>query len=363
MREALELAERGAGRVNPNPLVGAVLVKDGRVVGRGWHREFGGPHAERNALSDCRAGDARGATLYVTLEPCCHAGKTPPCTEAVIASGVARVVVGSADPNPLVAGGGVRALREAGVEVVEGVLREECDRANQAFFHYIEHRTPYVVMKYAMTTDGKMATRTGASRWITGEAARLRVHEDRNRFAAIMVGVGTVASDDPSLTCRLPQGGRDPLRIVCDSSLRTPLSARVVATARETPTIIATCCADGAAAAPYEEAGCEVLVVGEREGRVDLRELMRALGARGVDSVLLEGGGELNWSALACGVVSKVQAYVAPKLFGGAQAPSPVRGLGVEAPGDAVCLTAARVVRLGDDVLLESEVAACSPAS
>lgn len=365
MREALALAERGAGRVSPNPLVGAVLVKDGRVIGRGWHRAFGGPHAERNALADCarRGADARASTLYVTLEPCCHTGKTPPCTEAIVDAGIVRVVTGSADPNPLVAGGGVRALREAGIQVEEGLLREECDRVNEVFFHYIRTKTPFVTMKYAMTMDGKLATHTGASRWITGEAARRRVHEDRNRFAAIMVGVGTVLADDPALTCRLPQGGRDPLRIVCDSSLRTPRSARVVATARAAPTLIATCNADPAAALPFEEAGCEVVAVGARDGRVDLPALMGLLGARGVDSVLLEGGGELNWAALEAGIVNRVQAYVAPKLFGGADAPAPVCGRGVDDPAQAFMLTRPRIVSLGDDVLLESEVVPCSPAS
>ncbi len=362
MREALELAVRGTGRVNPNPLVGAVIVKDGQVVGRGWHQAYGELHAERNALADCTADEARGATIYVTLEPCCHTGKTPPCTDAIIERGVARVVVGSADPNPLVAGGGIRALREAGIQVDCDVLRDECDQINEVFFHYIQTQTPYVVMKYAMTMDGKIATRTGASQWITGEATRNRVHEDRNRYMAIMVGVGTVIADDPSLTCRLEQGGRNPIRIVCDSTLRTPLSAQVVTTAHEIPTIIATCNANTEAAAPYKQAGCDVLVVGAREGRVDLRELMNALGQRGVDGILLEGGGELNWAALQSGIVNKVQAYIAPKLFGGADAPSPVRGLGVETPDGAIQLERPRVITIEDDILLESEVKACSPA-
>ncbi len=363
MREALELAVRGTGRVNPNPLVGAVVVKDGKVVGRGWHEAYGQLHAERNALANCTADEARGATIYVTLEPCCHTGKTPPCTDAIIERGLSRVVVGSADPNPLVSGGGVRALRDAGIEVVCDVLREECDEINQVFFHFIKTKTPYVVMKYAMTMDGKIATRTGESRWVTGEAARQRVHEDRNRYKGIMVGIGTVLADNPSLTCRLEQGGRNPIRIVCDSKLRTPLEANVVATAHDVPTIIATCNANVAAAQPYEQAGCEMLVVDERQGHIDLCELMQALGQRDIDGVLLEGGGQLNWSALESGVVNKVQAYVASKLFGGAEAPSPIRGLGVETPDAAIQLSAPRVIPVGDDLLLESEVKTCSPAS
>ena len=213
MALAVELAERGVGWVSPNPLVGAVLVKDGCVIGRGWHERCGGLHAERAALADCRE-DPAGAVLYVTLEPCCHTGRQPPCTEAILAAGIRRVVVGSMDPNPLVAGKGVELLRTHGVEVETGVLREQCDALNPVFFHYIRTKRPYVVMKYAMTLDGKIAAYTGASRWITREAARRHVHEMRHRYRGILAGVGTVLSDDPLLTCRIP-GGRDPVRIIC----------------------------------------------------------------------------------------------------------------------------------------------------
>ena len=360
MHRALSLAARGAGPVNPNPLVGAVLVRDGRIIGEGYHAYFGGPHAERDALAHCTE-DPAGATLYVTLEPCCHYGKTPPCTDAILEHRIARVVVGSPDPNPLVAGGGVRILREHGVSVTEGVLRAACDRLNAPFLHYIQHKTPFVMMKYAMTMDGKIATHTGASRWITGEAARGQVHRDRNRFAAVLVGVGTVLADDPLLTCRMP-GGRDPIRIVCDSRLSTPLSARLVRTAGNPRTIIATCCTDPVLCQPYLDAGCELLSVPATEqGQVDLPALMQALGARGVDSIILEGGGTLNWSALQAGIVQRVQAYIAPKLFGGAQAKSPVQGRGVFYPDGAFRLTSPRITHLGDDLLLESEVLPCSP--
>lgn len=357
MKLALECAEKGCGWVNPNPMVGAVIVKDGRVIGAGYHQRYGGLHAERNALASC-VEPPQGATLYVTLEPCCHYGKTPPCTDAILESGIRRVVIGSADPNPLVAGKGIRILRRNGIEVAEGVLREASAKLNEVFFHFIRTQTPYVVMKYAMTTDGKIAVKSGRSKWITGEAALRRVQEDRNRYSGVMAGVGTILSDDPLLTCRLPDG-RNPVRVICDSRLRTPLEARVIRTAGEVPTVFATCSSDETRARPYQEAGCEVLALPEKDGHVDLRELMKKLGEKGIDSILLEGGGTLNWSALQSGVVNKVQAYVAPKLFGGAGAKSPVEGDGVESPGQAFRLAPPQITRLGDDILLESEVLPC----
>lgn len=355
MRLALDLARKGMGRTNPNPMVGAVIVRDGQVIAQGYHARCGDLHAERSALKNCRE-DPRGATMYVTLEPCCHQGRQPPCTDAILDAGIARVVVGSDDPNPLVAGKGLDKLRRSGVEVVTGVLREECDALNQVFFHYIRTKRPYVVMKYAMTLDGKIATHTGASRWITGEAARHRVHQDRSRYAAIMAGVGTVLADDPLLTCRI-EGGRDPLRVLCDTHLRTPLEAQVVRTASQVPTVLATCCADEAKKAPYEAAGCRVWTLPERGGHVDLIALMDRLGQEEIDSVLLEGGATLNWSALEAGLVQRVQAYVAPKLFGGKSAPGPVSGLGVDVPGQAAILRNVTVTPLGEDFLLEGEVA------
>lgn len=351
---ALELAEKGRGRTSPNPMVGAVIVRDGQIIGRGYHRRCGDLHAEREALADCRASPA-GATLYVTLEPCCHQGRQPPCTEAILAAGIARVVVGSADPNPLVAGKGIACLRSRGVTVETGVLQEACDALNRVFFHYITAGRPYVTMKYAMTLDGKIATATGASRWITGEAARERVHLDRSRYAAIMVGVGTVLADDPLLTCRM-EGGRNPVRIVCDSRLRTPPDSRLVRTAKEVPTILAVTKRGAERSGIYEAAGCRVQVLPERNGHVDLTALMERLGAEEIDSVLLEGGGSLNWAALEARLVQRVQAYVAPKIFGGADARSPVRGTGVELPDQCAQLENITVTRLGADFLLEGEV-------
>lgn len=368
MRLAIELAQKGCGWVSPNPMVGAVIVKDGRIIGQGYHKRYGSLHAEREALGDCmkKAGaetgarrPAEGADMYVTLEPCCHHGKQPPCTEAIIEAGIRKVIIGSADPNPLVAGKGVVMLREHGVEVTEGFLKDECDSFNRPFFYFITNGTPYVVLKYAMTADGKIAAHTGASKWITGEAARENVHRDRNRYTAIMTGVGTVLADDPLLTCRI-RGGRDPVRIICDTSLRIPSGSQIVKTAGDVRTMIAT--SEEAAAEKaaerrrLEEAGCEIITVPLKDGHTDLGCLMERLGEMKIDSVLLEGGAALNWSALSAGIVNRVQAYVAPKILGGKDAPSPVGGRGFDMPSEAVMLSEPEVTVLGKDILLESEV-------
>lgn len=357
MKRALLLAARGTGGVNPNPLVGAVIVKDGRIIGEGWHKQFGGPHAERNALASC-TGSAKEAVLYVTLEPCCHYGKTPPCTEAILESGIRRVVVGAADPNPLVAGKGIRFLKEQGILVEEGVLEKECKELNYVFYHYIKTRMPYVVMKYAMTMDGKIAAVSGKSKWITGELAREHVQKDRNRYFSIMTGVGTVIADDPLLTCRYP-GGRNPVRIICDTSLKTPLESKIIKTAGSVPTIIATGCLDENVIKLYQKAGCQIYTVPTKNGHIDLKKLMEMLGEAGIDSVLMEGGSTLNWSALNSGIVNRVQAYIAPKIFGGTGAASPVGGIGAEFPEQAFMLGKPAVTWFGEDILLESEVIPC----
>lgn len=354
MRLALDLAANGLGWTNPNPMVGAVIVKNGRVIGQGYHHRCGGLHAEREAFAACTESPV-GATLYVTLEPCCHHGRQPPCTEAILAAGISQVVVGSRDPNPLVAGKGLAFLQSHGVKVKTGVLQAECDALNDVFFHYICTKRPYVVMKYAMTLDGKIATRTGASRWITGEEARQQVHRDRHRYAAIMVGVGTVLADDPLLTCR-KEGGRNPIRVICDTHMRTPLDSQLVRTAREVPTILAVGEVASVQATPYRDAGCQVWVLPEKDGHVDLSALMERLGAAEIDSVLLEGGGTLNWAAIESGIVQRVQAYIAPKLFGGAAARFPVAGLGVELPAQAARLKNITARQIGEDFLLEGEV-------
>ena len=275
--------------------------------------------------------------MYVTLEPCCHYGKTPPCTEAIIESGISKVVIGTLDPNPLMAGKSVDILKKHGISVEVGVLEQECRELIRVFRKYITTGRPYVLMKYAMTMDGKIATRTGASRWITGETARAHVQETRNEFPAIMVGVNTVLKDDPLLTCRM-ENGRNPVRIICDTHLRTPLTAKVVQTAEKIPTWIATCCKDTERKALYEKYRCRIIMVPEKNQKVDLYALMKILGKNNIDGILLEGGAALNWSALEAGVVDSVQAYLAPKIFGGTGM-SAVAGEGVALPVDAIQLS------------------------
>lgn len=367
MRRAIELAKQGTGKVNPNPLVGAVIVKDGEIISEGYHMVYGDLHAERNAFKNLKnKEDAKGAEMYVTLEPCCHHGKQPPCTQAIIEHGISKVYVGSNDPNELVAGKGIQILRDAGIEVVTEFLKEECDALNPVFFHYITTKTPYVLMKYAMTLDGKIATRTGHSQWVSGEESRARVQETRNALKAIMVGIGTILNDDPRLTCRI-EGGRNPIRIICDSKLRIPLSSNVVATAREVPTIVATIAPHAEynrfwneQKAELEQSGVEVLVAEEIDGRLDLRDLMKKLGEKSIDGILLEGGSTMNYAALKAGIVNRVEAYVAPKFFGGVGFYTPVGGEGVELATEAMGCKLVSMERIGEDVLLTYDFSACN---
>ncbi len=355
MRRALALAARGVGRTNPNPLVGAVIVREGRVIGEGWHACYGQAHAERNALDDCarRGEDPRGACVYVTLEPCSHQGKQPPCADALLAAGVARVVVGSRDPNPLVSGRGAARLEAAGVEVVQDFLRDECDAINQVFFRYITTRRPYVVAKWAMTADGRIACANGDSRWVSGQESRRDAHALRNRLAAVLVGIGTVRADDPLLTCRL-EDGRNPLRVVCDSRLSIDPACALVrsAAAGEAPVLVA-CLegADDAKAQALRALGVEVVeLAADAEGHVSLPDLMGELGARGVDSALLEGGAHLLAGAFEAGVVDEVVAYVAPKALCEAGALAPVAGGQKAAMSQARDFGAPHVDVLGGDV-------------
>lgn len=360
MLRAIELAKRGIGFTNPNPVVGAVIVKDDKIIGEGYHARYGELHAERNAIANLKES-ADGATLYVTLEPCCHYGKTPPCTEAILENHIKRVVIGSRDPNPKVAGKGAEILRNAGVIVEEDFLREECDALNKVFFHYITTKLPYVVMKYAMTADGKIATKTGASKWITGEKARMQVHKLRHQYMGIMVGIETVLSDDPMLNARL-DGLKSPVRIICDSKLRIPLDSKICQTAKEYPTIIA--CAynrltherSGEKIAELKKQGVEVINLPGEDGRVDLRKLMQFLGEKGIDSILLEGGGSLNESALRAGIVKEAKVFIAPKIFGGVSAKTPVTGCGVDLPDKDYRMELETISKLGDDILLEYRV-------
>ena len=368
MKRAIELAKQGAGWTAPNPLVGAVVVKNGRVIGEGYHRKYGELHAERNALAACTE-DPAGATLYVTLEPCCHYGKTPPCTEIIIEKKIAKVVIGSRDPNPKVAGKGARILREHGIEVVEDYMREACDALNPVFFHYITTKTPYVVLKFAMTLDGKIATRTGASKWITGEAARNHVHQLRGRYAGILAGIGTVLEDDPMLNCRI-DGAHQPLRIILDSHLRIPMGSRLVRSAKEYPLLIV--CNESTRdreegtnrIQKLEEAGAKVWTLPEKNGHPDLNVLMQRLGEEKIDSVLIEGGGTVNEAALKAHIVHRVYAYIAPKIFGGEDAKTPVEGSGIRLPQECAKLRLAKITVLLNDMLLEYDVEGeteCSP--
>lgn len=358
MKRAIELARKGEGRVNPNPLVGAVVVKNGHVISEGWHHNYGGLHAEREALRALKE-PAQGATIYVTLEPCCHYGKQPPCTAAIIEHGISRVVIGSRDPNPAVSGKGARMLREHGIIVVEDFMREECDALNPIYFHYITTGRPYVKMKYAMTADGKIATKTGDSKWITSAEARDLVHKWRNACMGIMAGIGTVLADDPMLNCRVPSG-KNPVRIICDSRLRIPEDSQICRTAAEHETIVVCALPKKSECWPEDicrkadilrRLGVEVWNVPVQDDGVDLWELTMRLGQRGIDSILLEGGGTLNESALRAGIVQEINAFVAPMIFGG-RARSPVEGIGIEVPNEALQLKAEQIKKVGKDLLV-----------
>ncbi len=354
MRRAIALAEKGAGRVDPNPLVGAVIVKNGVIIGEGYHEKYGELHAERNALKNCKASP-EGADMYVTLEPCCHHGKQPPCVDAVIENKIKRVFIGSDDPNPLVAGGGIKKLREHGIEVCTGVLKDECDALNEIFFHYICTKTPYVMMKYAMTADGKITSCTGDSRWVSNEKSRRITHEDRNRYAAIMVGIGTVLADDPRLNCRI-ENGNDPIRIICDSKMRMPLDSEIAKTAKTVRTIVAVAVKDAEKEKALSEKGIEVIFAPDKNGRVDLTELMKRLGEMQIDSVILEGGEELNFAALQSGIVNQVKVFIAPKIIGGTGAKTPVGGVGIELMKNAVKLKLRAVSPVDGDIMAEYDV-------
>jgi diaminohydroxyphosphoribosylaminopyrimidine deaminase/5-amino-6-(5-phosphoribosylamino)uracil reductase len=357
MARTLELAAAGRGRVSPNPMVGAVLMKEGRIVAEGFHARAGAPHAEVVALEV--AGEAAGgATLYVNLEPCCHQGRTPPCAPRIVASGVRRVVAATLDLNPRVAGRGLALLREAGVATEVGVLEAEGVRLNEVFFTYMTSGRPFVTLKAAVSLDGKIATVTGESRWITGEEARRRVHEMRNEVDAVLVGIGTILRDDPLLTTRLGiPGQRDPVRVIVDNLARLPVKARVINPASAALTLVAV--GPKAPASKVErlrEAGVTVLVLEQNGPRISLAALMQALAAREITSVLIEGGGEIHASALAEGIVDKVAFLLAPILIGGKTAPSALGGPGIEKLADAVRLRDVRFTPLGEDLLVEGYV-------
>ena len=356
MHLALQLAQLAEGRTSPNPLVGAVIVNDGRVVGQGWHKKAGTSHAEIHALN--QAGEAaRGTDVYVTLEPCSHHGRTGPCADALIAAGVKRVFVAMTDPNPLVAGQGIKRLRDAGIEVVEGLLAAEAAKQNVVFLKWIATKLPLVSLKTAMSLDGKTATRTGHSQWITGPAARERVHRLRDCHDAILTGVGTLLSDDPQLTTRLPDGGRNPLRVIVDSLAQTPLTAKVVCDGAALTVIAVTAAAPQEKVDALRKAGVEVLIIAADEsGRVRLRELLRVLGERQISSVLVEGGATINASFWADKLIDRLYCFVAPKIIGGKLAPGPIAGTGLEYVPDLAELEEFEAEKIGADILLSGYV-------
>jgi diaminohydroxyphosphoribosylaminopyrimidine deaminase/5-amino-6-(5-phosphoribosylamino)uracil reductase len=353
MQQAIELARRGLGRTSPNPAVGAVVVRGGAVVGRGWHRRAGGPHAEVVALAE--AGPrARGATLYLTLEPCSHFGRTPPCAPAVVAAGLRRVVVAVGDPNPRVRGRGLKLLERAGIETAVGIGETAARELIRGYSRHVLTGLPFVRLKLAVSADGRIAAAGGASRWITGPAARRLVHEWRDEFDAVMVGVGTVLADDPALTCRR-RGGRDPVRIVLDSELRTPPRARVFREGRSPVWIATTRRADPRRERALVRAGAEVVRLPARRGRVDLEALFRALGKRDIVSVLVEGGSRLAGTLLGEGRVDELCWFSAPLLIGGDGVPM-VDSLGVRSPERAIRLVDLRDRPVGRDRLWSARV-------
>ena len=362
MRLALRLAARASGQTSPNPMVGAVLVKRGRKIGQGWHRRAGQPHAEIEALRDAvaKGESTRGATLYVTLEPCSTQGRTPPCTGSIVDAGIKRVVAAATDPNPAHSGRGFRLLRKRGLAVETGLMAAEATRLNEAFNHWIVHRTPYVVVKAAMTLDGKIATASGESRWITGPVARSAGMRLRQQSDAVLVGVNTVLLDDPQLTVRVAARGKQPpsrlRRIVVDTHARTPLTARVVKDQFAGLTTIVT-----TRLAPHLRAAAlshrvNVWQAPVKRGRVDLRWVLRRLGSENVTRLLVEGGGEINASFLLSGLAHQIAFFFAPKILGGRDARRAVAGDGVEKPAEVINLERTEWRRMGPDLMLEARV-------
>jgi len=353
MKMALRLATKGSGLVSPNPMVGAVVLRDDQVVGRGWHQRYGEPHAEVMALK--AAGNlARGATLYVTLEPCNHHGQTPPCTDAILKAGVARVMAATADPNRKVSGRGADYLKARGVEVEMGLLEDEARHLNEAWFHWVEKERPLVIAKAACSLDGKIATRSGDSQWLTGLKAREMGHRLRHDCDAILVGVGTVLADDPRLTTRLPRRrAKDPIRLVLDSKLRLPPTARLLHLKSSAPTWIATTtAAPGDKIRTLEDLGATVLVTSEDGNRVDLEYLLAELGCRQVQSLLVEGGAEVLGAFFDQNLVDKFYFFYAPKFLGGQQALSVIGGAGVDRLAKAHQARDFSLRRLGPDILV-----------
>ena len=354
MARALQLALRGAGHTRPNPMVGAVLVKDGRIIGEGWHKQYGGPHAEVNAFASATE-DPEGATLYVSLEPCSHYGKTPPCADLIIRKKVARVVAALEDPNPLVSGRGFRKLRANGIRVTVGVLAEEARHINDVFLTYVTRKRPFVLYKAAMSLDGKIACHTGESQWISSEKSREEVQRLRGILSGIMVGAGTVIADNPRLTCRMEEY-ENPARIIVDGKLRVPLESRIFHEPGRN-IILTTSEASLEKKKALENLGVELIEADSEEpGKVDLKSAMMALGIKGIDGILLEGGPTLAASALEAGIIDAVRFYIAQKIIGGREAPSPFAGTGAAHMNEVVPLTNAVYGTSGDDLWIQAYI-------
>ena len=369
MQRAIALAKKGAGFVNPNPMVGCVVVKDNEIITEGYHEYYGGLHAERNALTNT-AADCKDATLYVTLEPCCHHGKTPPCTDIIIEKGIKKVVVGLLDPNPLVAGKGISILQNAGIEVVTGVEEDKIKELNKVFLKYIKTKRPYVILKTAMTLDGKIASHTGDSKWITNEKSRQLVHKLRSEMMGIVAGIGTVKADNPMLNCRLEgqqttdnrqQSVRQPIRIIVDTKASISLDSNIVKTANEYRTILAvgqqtTDNRQQTTVEKLKSFNIEILQCEEKDGHVDINDLMIKLGQMGIDSLLLEGGSCLNAAFLEAGSVDEVCAFIAPKIIGGEHSKSPIGGKGIELMRDAITFDKVEIEQIENDILIKGRI-------
>ncbi|WP_394870671.1 bifunctional diaminohydroxyphosphoribosylaminopyrimidine deaminase/5-amino-6-(5-phosphoribosylamino)uracil reductase RibD [Clostridium butyricum] len=355
MKRALELAVKGIGMVNPNPMVGAVIVKDNKVIGEGFHEKYGHAHAERNAVKNA-VEDIEGATVYVTLEPCAHYGKTPPCVELLIEKKVRKVVIGMLDPNPLVAGKSIKKLKENNIEVKVGVKEKECRKLNEVFIKYITTKKPFVIMKAGISIDGKIATSSGESKWITSERSRLHSHELRNRMSGIMVGINTVLSDDPSLTYRGEHKGKDPLRIIIDSTLKVPFESKVIKYNNNNTIVACVENTDLIKKEKLEKMGVKIIETKSKKGKVDLQEVVEKLGKEKIDSILLEGGGTLNFSALKEGIVDKVRFYIAPKIIGGENSKNSVSGQGFYNLDDCVNLKDMSYEQMGNEIVVEGYI-------
>lgn len=357
MKRALKIAEKGWGKTNPNPLVGAVIVKDNEIIAEGFHKALGCAHAEVAALKSACA-DVRGSTLYVNLEPCSHYGRTPPCVKAIIDSGIKNVVVGMVDPNPKVSGNGIKMLKDADINVTVGVMQSEAEKLNEIFINYITRHKPFVIMKAAMTLDGKIASVAGDSKWVSNEFSRNYVHLIRDRVSSIMVGINTVVKDNPSLTARLESKEcTDPVRIIVDSKGRIPLDSNVIQTKTKAGTIIATTALiDKTKENQLIENNVRIIKTAGSNGNVDLRVLMGELYKLEIDSVLLEGGGTLNYSALEAGIVDKVMFFISPKIVGGKDAVSPVEGAGIDLIKNALKIKDINLTQFDDDILIEGYI-------